>query len=173
VSDKEIINAVSLLAKLEGIFVEPAAATTIAGLKKLVEEREIDPFERVVCVITGMGLKYPEVTRTLVKGSEKLEELLSRMERRKYTTPLGETKRHILRIISKRESYGYGIWKTLKEFGIKVKIPSVYQHLVELERSGLIIRGRSEQTLRKTERNYYRLTEKGKTVLVQLEKIGT
>lgn len=171
VSDKEIINAVSLLAKLEGIFVEPAAATTVAGLKKLVEEREIDPSERVVCVITGMGLKYPEVTRTLVKGSEKLEELLSRMERRKYTTPLGETKRHILRIISKRESYGYGIWKTLKEFGIKVKIPSVYQHLVELERSGLIIRGRSEQTLRKTERNYYRLTEKGKTVLVQLERL--
>jgi len=173
VSDKEIVDAVSLLAKLEGIFAEPASATTIAGLKKLVEDGEIDSSEKVVCVITGMGLKYPEVTKTLVKGDGKLEELLRRVERRKYTTKLGETKGYILRIMSKKESYGYEIWKVLEEeFGIEMKIPSVYQHLAELESAGLIVRSKSE-TFGKTKRNYYKLTEKGKSVLIQLENIAT
>lgn len=173
VSDKEIVDAVSLLAKLEGIFAEPASATTIAALKKLVEEGGIEPSEKVVCVITGMGLKYPEVTKTLVKGSKKLEELLRRIERRKYTTKLGETKMHILQVISKRESYGYEIWKVLKEeFGVILKIPSVYQHLAELESAGLLTRSRSEQVFGKTKRNYYKLTEKGKAVLLQLAKLA-
>jgi len=174
VSDREIIDAVNLLAKLEGIFAEPASATTIAGLKKLVEEGEIDSSERVICVITGMGLKYPEVTRTIVKGSKKLEELLEHVERRKYTTKLGETKTLILQIVSRKDSYGYEIWKILKEeFGVEMKIPSVYQHLAELERANLLIRTTSERVFRKTERNYYRLSEKGKSILAHLEKIAT
>jgi threonine synthase len=174
VSDREIVDAVSLLAKLEGIFAEPASATTLAGLKKLVEEGEIDPSERVVCVITGIGLKYPEVTKTLVKGSKKLEELLRRVEGRKYTTKLGETKVHILQIMSRKESYGYEIWKVLKEeFEGKMKIPTVYQHLSELESAGLVAQSRSERVFRKTDRNYYKLTEKGKSVLIQLEKLTT
>jgi threonine synthase len=172
VSDKGIVDAVNLLAKFEGIFAEPASATTIAGLKKLVEEGEIDASDRVVCVITGMGLKYPEVTKTIVKGSKKLEKLLERVERRKYTTKLGETKTFILQIVSGKESYGYEIWKTLKEeFGAEMKIPSVYQHLAELERASLLIRSKSERVFRKTERNYYKLTEKGKAVLTRLEKL--
>jgi len=174
VLDKEIVDAVRLLAKLEGVFAEPASATTIAGLKKLVEEGEIHSSEKVVCVITGMGLKYPEVAKTLVKGSKKLEELLRRVERRKYSTRLGETKMRILRIVSKKESYGYEIWKDLREeFGVKMKIPSVYQHLAELESAGLLTRSRSEQVLGKTKRNYYKLAEKGRSVLIHLEKMAT
>jgi threonine synthase len=174
VSDKEIVDAVGLLAKLEGIFAEPASATTIAGLEKLVKEGEIDRSERVVCVITGMGLKYPEVTRSLVKGSKKLEELLRRLEGRRYTTKLGETKMHILQIVSRKESYGYEIWKALREeFGAEMKIPTVYQHLTELESAGLITQSRSERIFRKTLRNYYKPTEKGKSVLIQLEKLTT
>ncbi len=174
VSDSEIVEAVGLIAELAGIFAEPASATTVAGLKKLVEKGEIDQDEKVVCVITGMGLKHPEITRNLIKGRKKLKELLRRMERRKYTTKLGQTKMYVLRILSKSESYGYAIWKTLNEdFGVKLKIPSVYQHLTELESAGLLIRSRSEQTLKKTKREYYKLTEKGKTVLFQLEKLTT
>jgi threonine synthase len=173
VSDKEIIDAVSVLAKLEGIFAEPASATTIAGLKKLVDEGAISPSEKVVCVITGMGLKYPEVTKTLVKGNGKLEKLLRRVERRKYTTRLGETKLHILQIISRKESYGYEIWKILGErFKVKLKIPSVYQHLAELEDGGLIMRSKSE-TFGKVKRNYYKLTDRGRSVLIQLKNIAT
>jgi len=61
VSDREILEAQKLLARLEGIFVEPASAASIAGLKKLVEAREVSREEEVVCVTTGHGLKDPEI----------------------------------------------------------------------------------------------------------------
>lgn len=57
VSDDEILEAEKLLAKLEGIFAEPAAAAPIALLKKLREDGEIDRDTRVVCMVSGHGLK--------------------------------------------------------------------------------------------------------------------
>ena len=59
VSDEEIVEAQKVLARSEGIFVEPASASTIAGLKKLWEMGEIDKDEVIVCVATGHGLKDP------------------------------------------------------------------------------------------------------------------
>jgi len=61
VADREILEAQKLLARLEGIFVEPASAASIAGLKKLVEAREVSREEEVICVATGHGLKDPEI----------------------------------------------------------------------------------------------------------------
>lgn len=60
VSDEEIIRAQKDLAKLEGIGVEPASASSVAGLRKLVEQGVIDKEERIVCVTTGHLLKDPE-----------------------------------------------------------------------------------------------------------------
>lgn len=60
VSDREIIKAQKLLAQLEGIGVEPASASTIAGLRKLVRQREVKRDDVVVCVTTGHLLKDPE-----------------------------------------------------------------------------------------------------------------
>jgi threonine synthase len=68
VTDDEILEAQKTLSRLEGLFVEPASASSIAGLKKLVENSEIDKDERVVCVTTGHGLKDPDVA---VRMSEK------------------------------------------------------------------------------------------------------
>jgi threonine synthase len=48
--------------------VEPASASSIAGLKKLTEKGEIYSGEHVVCVTTGHGLKDPDVA---VQMSEK------------------------------------------------------------------------------------------------------
>jgi len=45
---------------LEGLGVEPASASTIAGLRKLVEQGIIGGDERVVCIATGHMLKDPE-----------------------------------------------------------------------------------------------------------------
>lgn len=59
VSDDEILNAQKLLARTEGIGVEPASAASIAGLLKLVENGEVDNGEQVVCVVTGHLLKDP------------------------------------------------------------------------------------------------------------------
>ena len=68
VTDEEILDAQKILARVEGIFVEPASASSIAGLKKLVKNGVIGKYERVVCVTTGHGLKDPD---TAVKMSEK------------------------------------------------------------------------------------------------------
>lgn len=68
VTDDEILDAQKILARIEGIFVEPASASSIAGLKKLVKNGLISKDERVVCITTGHGLKDPD---TAIKQSEK------------------------------------------------------------------------------------------------------
>ncbi|MEW6592222.1 MAG: threonine synthase [Candidatus Hadarchaeota archaeon] len=60
VSDKEIVEAQKLLARLAGIGAEPASAASIAGLRKLVKLGEVRKDEEVVCVATGHILKDPE-----------------------------------------------------------------------------------------------------------------
>lgn len=57
VSDDEIMTAAKLLARTEGIFVEPSSAASLAGVTKLAAHGRIDRDQRVVCVLTGSGLK--------------------------------------------------------------------------------------------------------------------
>ncbi|MCK4459507.1 MAG: pyridoxal-phosphate dependent enzyme, partial [Methanosarcinales archaeon] len=59
VTDEEIVEAQRNLASLEGIGVEPASATSIAGMRKLLADGLIDADERIVCVTTGHILKDP------------------------------------------------------------------------------------------------------------------
>jgi threonine synthase len=77
VTDDEILAAQKLLARIEGIFVEPASASSIAGLIKLVNNGVIGKDEKVVCVTTGHGLKDPD---TAVKMSEKPIEVEAEMK---------------------------------------------------------------------------------------------
>jgi threonine synthase len=173
VSDREILEAVRSLAKLEGVFAEPSSATTISALKELVRRGIIDRTDTVVCTITGMGLKYPETARSFAKGKGKLEHLLNRIEGRRVTTELGQTKVRILNILSEGELYGYAIWKMLGErHGLHISIPSVYQHLTELMAAGLIVSTRSEETLKRTHRKYFALSERGRWILKQLTSMA-
>lgn len=59
-TDDEIIDAIGLLARTEGIFTETAGGTTVAVLRRLARQGVIRPDETVVAYITGMGLKTPE-----------------------------------------------------------------------------------------------------------------
>ena len=68
VTDEQIVAAQKLLARTEGLFVEPASASCLAGLKKIVQKGEVDRDSTVVCIATGHGLKDPE---TAVKYSAK------------------------------------------------------------------------------------------------------
>ena len=57
VSDEEIIDAYRFLAAREGVFCEPASASPVAGLLKYGVPEGV---ERIVCVLTGHGLKDPQ-----------------------------------------------------------------------------------------------------------------
>ncbi len=73
VSDEEILEAYSLLASREGVFVEPASAASVAGVLKLSRSGRMDfAGKRVVCVVTGHGLKDPD---TAVKVSASFTQL--------------------------------------------------------------------------------------------------
>jgi threonine synthase len=61
VTDSEILNAYSLIAASEGIFCEPASAASLAGVIKLYKEGFIKRGDRVVCTLTGNGLKDPDI----------------------------------------------------------------------------------------------------------------
>jgi threonine synthase len=59
-SDEEILKAQKLLAETEGIFCEPASATSIAGVLKDLERGVIGEGSTIVCTLTGHGLKDPD-----------------------------------------------------------------------------------------------------------------
>ncbi|AZN42274.1 threonine synthase [Paenibacillus albus] len=61
VTDEEILHAYKLIASREGIFAEPASAASIAGVLKLKREGKFQGGETVVCVLTGHGLKDPNI----------------------------------------------------------------------------------------------------------------
>ncbi len=59
-SNKEILDAILLLARTEGIFTEPAGGVSVAVLQKMVKQGKIDKDDSVVCYVTGNGLKATE-----------------------------------------------------------------------------------------------------------------
>jgi threonine synthase len=60
VTDGEVVEAMLLLARTEGIFTETAGGVTVGVLAKLANAGVFGPGERVVALITGMGLKTIE-----------------------------------------------------------------------------------------------------------------
>ena len=60
VTDEEILRAYRMLAREEGIFMEPASAATVAGLVKSVKAGRFEPGSTVVLTLTGHGLKDPD-----------------------------------------------------------------------------------------------------------------
>lgn len=60
VTDKQILQAYDLLAKYEGYFCEPASAASVAGVIKMAKENLFQPGQKVVCTLTGHGLKDPD-----------------------------------------------------------------------------------------------------------------
>ncbi|MHB2016737.1 MAG: threonine synthase [Candidatus Xenobia bacterium] len=57
VSDREILEAMRLLARDTGVFAEPAGSAAVAGLMRAVREGRVSADERVVVIVTGNGLK--------------------------------------------------------------------------------------------------------------------
>jgi threonine synthase len=57
VSDEEILETIKVLARACGVFAEPAGAASVAGLRRLAAEGRLRGTERIVCLVTGSGLK--------------------------------------------------------------------------------------------------------------------
>ena len=84
VSDEEIVHAMTLLARLEGLVVEPASAAPLAGAVKLVGQGVLGQGDAVVLVLTGHGLKDPDA--------------LAMLEAKKYSVPPREAARLLLEL---------------------------------------------------------------------------
>ncbi|MCD6380719.1 MAG: threonine synthase, partial [Candidatus Odinarchaeota archaeon] len=152
VSDDDMIEAEKNIARSEGMFVELSSASTIAALKKLVDEGSIDKGDSVVCLITSSGLKSTYIFNAIVEG-----------RKRGSITSKFNTKVSILRLLSLEPQYGYIIWKKI---GRNIKFQAIYQHLKELESMGLIVsevRGR---------RKYFSITERGRRVLEAVDELS-
>ncbi|MBF0485032.1 MAG: threonine synthase [Candidatus Omnitrophica bacterium] len=70
VTDEEILTAYQMLANCDGVFCEPASAASVAGIIKLNEHGYFKNFsgEKVVCTLTGHGLKDPSNAMKCVKA---------------------------------------------------------------------------------------------------------
>lgn len=60
VTDEEIITAYKLIASTEGILAEPASAASVAGLIKANKLNMVEAGTKIVCILTGNGLKDPD-----------------------------------------------------------------------------------------------------------------
>ena len=150
VSDAEILASELQVAKLEGVFAEPASAATVAALQKLKADR-ISSDNSVVCLITGSGLKATDVLQAMTKKQK--------------TAGLGlavSTKQKILKILSEKDTYGYDLWKQLGQIMTRA---AVYQHLNELADRGLVV-GYEERG-----KKFFRITERGRKVLAAFDDI--
>jgi len=72
-NNKETLDAILLLAKTEGIFTEPAGGVSVAVLKKMVEDGQIDKDETTVCYVTGNGLKATEAIMDVLPRPEVMQ----------------------------------------------------------------------------------------------------
>jgi threonine synthase len=89
VTDEEILDAIDLLARTEGIFTEPAGGTTLAATRVLIQRGVIKPGESVVVCITGNGYKTAEVMANRVERPVKIGRSMADFER--VVAPQGVT----------------------------------------------------------------------------------
>jgi len=73
VTDEEILAAQKLLTSSEGIFAEPASCASLAGVVKHRQLGLIEEGKRVVCVLTGNGLKDPDIVLKNKFAMEKVD----------------------------------------------------------------------------------------------------
>ena len=151
VSDADIFNAEMQIAKLEGVFAEPASSAAVAALSKL-KVNKISKDDNVVCLITGSGLKATDVLQALTKKQK--------------TAGLGtavSTKQKILKVLSGQDAYGYDLWKQL---GRTMTRGAVYQHLNELSERGLVT------SYEEGGKRFFKISERGRKVLSAFDEIS-
>ena len=80
VPDTEIIEAMSLLGRKEGIFGEPAGVAGLAGLRKAIKDGIISKDESVTVIVTGNGLKDPNNAQKAISKPELMEPSIEKLD---------------------------------------------------------------------------------------------
>lgn len=78
-NNKEILDAILLLARTEGIFTEPAGGVSVAVLKKMVEDGKIDKNDTTICYVTGNGLKATEAIMEVLEKPQVMQADLAKI----------------------------------------------------------------------------------------------
>jgi threonine synthase len=78
-NNREILDAILLLAQTEGIFTEPAGGVSVAVLKKMVEDGKIDKNDTTICYVTGNGLKATESLMEVLTKPEVMQADLAKI----------------------------------------------------------------------------------------------
>ncbi len=154
-TSEETVRAIGVLARSEGIFAEPAAASAVSGLAKAMSEGIVRKDDRVVCIVTGAGLKDTREISRIAKRTGSLPQGGATPALEK----VGGTKLAIIRLLSSRPAFGYSLWKTMSAEGA-ISTASIYQHLNELERLGLVSKA-GTRVVKGRERVLYLSTKKG------------
>jgi threonine synthase len=174
VTEEEVFAAMQALARYEGIFAEPAAAATIAAVTQMRKAAAIRREERVICVITGSGLKDPSTASQLIPETNAFAKLRLSSQALVSAQPLGATKIQLLRALLPREDYAYNLWKELGNTRrTPTRIPTIYQHLAELAAMGLVVRTHAERAVRGRPRQFYTLTPRGRELVASLATVRT
>ncbi|MHA1205075.1 MAG: pyridoxal-phosphate dependent enzyme [Candidatus Heimdallarchaeaceae archaeon] len=144
IEGEKMIDQALLLAKKEGLFIEPASASVVVAANQLLENEGIN-VDSTVALLSGSGLNALNIFASKLRGIKKAVWGLSEKSTTKF---------EILDLISrKKANHGYAIWKAL---GKRKSLQSIYQHLNELEEKNLIsskIKGKNKK--------YYSITRKG------------
>jgi threonine synthase len=80
VSDRELVDAIGLLAATEGVFAETAGGVTLAVLRQLLAAGQIDPAARTVIINSGDGLKTPDAVADSVPSPAPIPATLAAFE---------------------------------------------------------------------------------------------
>jgi len=165
VNESRIPEYIRLLAQTEGIVAEPSAILPVIAIQNLLDNF-LESDMRVVAIITGSGLRTPDILRNLLPIERLLERTIGETGKI-HPLRIGETKIRILKILREKPQHGYGLQKELtRRYNKKLSMPTIYQHLKELEKMGLISRIERKEAKRKI---LYVITKEG---LKLMKKIG-
>jgi threonine synthase len=122
----EMIDMALLLAKTNGLFIDPGSASVISAANLLAEKDEID-IDSTCLILSGTGFSSMNIFSSHLRETQKAIWGLS---------DGSTTKFEIMSLICENKAnYGYAIWKAL---GKKQSLQSIYQHLNDIEEKGYI-----------------------------------
>ena len=135
VTDEETLSAEKELASQESIFAEPSAALPLAALKKMAKEKIFKKDDKIVCVITGNGLKDPVTMLRILPSPPSIEPDMKEVDRylkmKLYNIKGTVEKDKIERLWNKKPNKNQLISAVKKQF--KIDLPDDYIKNLEKE----------------------------------------